>query len=64
MELETDAHWIWNAPEQLHGTSMNRVSAKNPKSWKTWARKNPHMAQWSRGNVITHRVLQSALKNV
>jgi hypothetical protein len=60
VELEYDAHWIWDAPKDLHGTTMNMLCAERPTSWKTWAKHHPHDGQWSRANVLTHATVLSA----
>jgi hypothetical protein len=64
LELDVDTHFIWNAPNDLHGTTMNRVFSKQPKSWKTFTRSlaNADLAQWSRANVLTHNAVSSGLR--
>ncbi|KAJ8482679.1 hypothetical protein ONZ45_g14864 [Pleurotus djamor] len=54
LELEQHTHWTWDAKHHHHGTSMNRLCAQKPNSWKTWAKHHPEDGQWSRANVITH----------
>ncbi|KAG2030243.1 hypothetical protein BDR03DRAFT_1017338 [Suillus americanus] len=65
LELDVNTHFIWNAPNDLHGTTMNRVFSKQPKSWKTFTRTlaNADLAQWSRANVLTHNAVSSGLKS-
>ncbi|KAF4584813.1 hypothetical protein EYR38_002044 [Pleurotus pulmonarius] len=60
VELEPNAHWIWDARAHYHGTSMNRLCAIHPSSWKTWAKNHPEDGQWSRANVITRSTALAA----
>ena len=64
LDLDVDTHFIWNAPCHLHGTTMNRVFANDPKLWKTFARSlaNAPLAQWSHANVLTHNAVSSGKK--
>ncbi|KAG5222263.1 hypothetical protein IMY05_C3108000900 [Salix suchowensis] len=60
VELEPNAHWIWDARAHYHGTSMNRLCAIHPSSWKTWAKDHPEDGQWTRVNVITRSTALAA----
>ncbi|KAG1844679.1 hypothetical protein F4604DRAFT_1688995 [Suillus subluteus] len=64
LDLDVDTHFIWNAPNDLHGTTMNRVFSKQPKSWKTFTQSlaNVDLAQWSQANVLTHKAVSSGLR--
>ncbi|KAL0957303.1 hypothetical protein HGRIS_001114 [Hohenbuehelia grisea] len=60
VELEQNVHWCWDAKRHAHGTSMNRLCATRPNSWKSWAKNHPADGQWSRANVITHATASAA----
>jgi len=64
LDLDVNTHFVWNAPCDLHGTTMNCIFAKQPKLWKTFTRslKNADLAQWSHTNVLMHNAVSSALK--
>ncbi|TFY51137.1 hypothetical protein EVG20_g11148, partial [Dentipellis fragilis] len=60
LQVATNTHWMWHAAETYHGTTLGRLCAKNPSSWKSFAKKNADLGQWSRANVITHSQVTSA----
>ncbi|VDC03699.1 unnamed protein product [Peniophora sp. CBMAI 1063] len=60
LELAEHCHWVWNAQDDPHGTTLSRLVARQPKSWKTVARNQPDEGQWSRANVITRAASQAA----
>lgn len=64
VELEDQAHWIWDARSDLHGTTLNRLCASQPGSWKRYAHKHPDKGQWSRANVITKAATAAAKRQV
>ena len=59
LELDHNAHWMWDARKHYHGTTLSRLAAERPKSWKTFAKKNPDAGQWSRANVISHKTVNA-----
>ncbi|KAH9841995.1 uncharacterized protein C8Q71DRAFT_854353 [Rhodofomes roseus] len=59
LQMAADTHWMWDAPQTYHGTSLGRLCCANPKSWKTFAKKHAAAGQWSRANVITHTQVTS-----
>src|ERR1700723_635316 len=63
VEMEADMHWIWEARRSLQGTTVNRVAGERPKYWKTWAKKHPDAAQWTRVNVISHQVAMAGRRD-
>lgn len=64
LELDVNTHFIWNASNNLHSTTMNRVFSKQPKSWKTFTKSlmNANLAQWSRANVLIHNAVSNGLR--
>ncbi|KZV59974.1 hypothetical protein PENSPDRAFT_694681 [Peniophora sp. CONT] len=64
IELAENFHWVWNARTDPHGTTLSRLVAQMPKSWKTMARNRPDEGQWSRANVITKAAAQASKRAV
>ncbi|KIM78117.1 hypothetical protein PILCRDRAFT_90844 [Piloderma croceum F 1598] len=64
LDLDVNTHFVWNAPHDLHGTTMNRIFTKQPKLWKTFAKSlaNTDLAQWACADVFMHNAVRSASK--
>ncbi|THH29402.1 hypothetical protein EUX98_g4777 [Antrodiella citrinella] len=59
VQFADNAHWVWNARDHFHGTSLSRLASRSPSAWKTYCKKDPLSGQWSRANVITHAVVNA-----
>jgi hypothetical protein len=57
VEMAENVFWFWNAPEDSHGTTMNDLALKHPRSYKTYVATEPERAQWTRVSVMTHAVM-------
>ncbi|KAI0315365.1 hypothetical protein OF83DRAFT_1085004 [Amylostereum chailletii] len=60
LEMAENTHWIWDAATVFHGTTLGRLCAERPKSWKTCAKDNALRGQWSRANVVPHTQVTTA----
>jgi len=57
VELAENTFWFWNAPKDEHGTTMNDLALRHPKSYKGYISTEPDRAQWTRVSVMTHAVM-------
>ncbi|KAF8473784.1 hypothetical protein JB92DRAFT_2838284 [Gautieria morchelliformis] len=60
VEMEEGAFWFWNASQDYHGTSMNRIALLHPATFKNFAKYAPDDAQWTLVHVVPHSVTMAA----
>ena len=62
VELSYDAHWFWNAFEDAHGSTSNKLAMRNPKRWKGCIKSHPEDAQWTYAQTIPQAVAAASLR--
>ncbi|KDQ51003.1 hypothetical protein JAAARDRAFT_199548 [Jaapia argillacea MUCL 33604] len=60
VELAEDAHWIWHADVNDHGTTANALAVQNPQHWKQYATLDSD-AQWTLVSTIPSAVADAAV---
>ncbi|KDQ49801.1 hypothetical protein JAAARDRAFT_200555 [Jaapia argillacea MUCL 33604] len=60
VELAEDAHWIWHADVDDHGTTANALAVQNPQHWKQYATLDSD-AQWTLVSTIPSAVADAAV---
>ena len=63
MELAEQTYWFWNAPDDAHGTTLNNLALRHPKSYRRYVTSEnaDNIAQWTRVLVMPHRVVAANL---
>jgi hypothetical protein len=60
LEMAQNMFWFWRAQEDEHGTTMNSLALKHPRSFAKYAHHAGDRGQWTRAEVLPHSVVQSA----
>ncbi|KAF8512703.1 hypothetical protein JB92DRAFT_3116906 [Gautieria morchelliformis] len=60
VEMEEGAFWFWNASQDYHGTSMNRIALLRPATFKNFVKHAPDDAQWTLVHVVPYSVTMAA----
>jgi hypothetical protein len=57
--MHHNQRWYWNAPEDPHGTTMNILALKRPRTYKNYMKddESKSRAQWTRVSVMPTAVV-------
>ena len=61
VELADQAYWFWDAPNDIHGSTMNSLALGHPESYKSYinSAEGQDRAQWTRALTMPHAVVQA-----
>jgi hypothetical protein len=64
VELADQAYWFWNAPDDAHGSTLNDLALRHPRSYRSYvaSEKAEGRAQWTRVLVMPHTVVAANLR--
>lgn len=52
--------WVWDAANDYHGTTVNRLQLRKPSKWGRYAKEHPDVAQWTVVSVLPKAVVRAA----
>lgn len=63
VELADQAYWFWNAPDDAHGSTLNQLALRHPRSYRGYVKleQADTRAQWTRVLVMPHTVVAANL---